>query len=132
MINRNIPITIHQLLNKFELADMSLIEHVTNNIDFAIEHYQDNLDIQWQRCADKEGLIELLTRLSQDVFPKGTKILQLSSESLIDSWHITHLSQTFWYGEMSEQVISNSIIISHEHEHKINYFREIVQSVELS
>ncbi|MFT6029995.1 MAG: hypothetical protein ACI8O8_001738, partial [Oleiphilaceae bacterium] len=35
MINRNIPITIHQLLNKFELADMSLIEHVTDNIDFA-------------------------------------------------------------------------------------------------
>ena len=53
MINRNKPIVIHQLLNKFELSDMSLLEHVKEDIDFAIEHYQDNLDIQWQRCADK-------------------------------------------------------------------------------
>ena len=74
MINRNIPIKIRQLLNEFELADMSLVKHVTENIDFAIEHYQGNLDIQWQRYADKEGLIELLSKLLQDMFPKGKKI----------------------------------------------------------
>jgi hypothetical protein len=129
MINRNKPIVIHQLLNKFELSDMSLLEHVKEDIDFAIEHYQVNLDIQWQRCADKAGFIKVLARLSQNVFPKGTKILQLSSESLNDNWYVTHLTQSFWYGEMSEQVIGNSIIISHEHEHQIDYFREIVQSV---
>lgn len=130
MINRNIPITIHQLLNKFELTDMSLLEHVADNIDLAIEHYQDDIDIRWQRCTDKEGFVTVLTRLSQDVFPKGTKILQLNSRSLNDGWYITHLLQTFWYGETSEQVVGTSIIISHEHEQQIDYFREMVQSVD--
>jgi hypothetical protein len=130
MINRNIPILIHLLLNKFEQGDMSLLEQVADDIDLAIEHYQDDLDIQWQRCNDKQGFIEVLTRLSQDVFPKGTKILELGSNSLNDGWHITHMSQTFWYGETSDQVIGKSIIISHETGDQIDYFREIVQSVE--
>lgn len=129
MINRNIPITIHQLMNKFELGDISMLEQIADNIDLTIEHYQDDIDSQWQRCADKQGFTAVLTRLSQDVFPKGTEIIELSSELLSHGWYVTQLSQTFWYGETSEQVIGNSIIISHEHENQIDYFRETVQSV---
>jgi len=130
MINRDADIAIHQLMNKFELQDMSLLDHVADNIDLAIEHYQDETDVTWQQCTDKEGFVRVLGRLAEEVFPKGTQIVALSSESLGEGWIITRLTQRFWYAVMEQEVIGHSVIVSHEHKHTVDYFREIVQSVE--
>lgn len=130
MINRDQPITIHQLMNKFEKSDFSLLDHVDDNVNLAIEHYQDDGDVSWQSCQSKQGLLGVLGRLSKEVFPKGTKILKLESEDLGKGWYTTRLSQTFWYGVMEQEVNGLSVIISHETDGVIDYFREIVQSVE--
>lgn len=130
MINREAGIAIHQLMNKFESQDMSLLEHVADNIDLAIEHYQDETDVAWQQCTDKEGFVRVLGRLAEEVFPKGTNIVALNSESLGEGWVITRLTQRFWYALMEQEVTGKSIIISHEHNNTVDYFREVVQSVE--
>ena len=130
MIDRNTPIAIHQLMNKFETGDMTLLEHISDGIDLAIEHYQDEADVEWQRCKNKQGFISLLGRLSEEIFPKGTKITNLNSRDLGDGWYSTQLSQTFWYGVVEETVEGKSIILSHEAEGVVDYFREVVQSVE--
>lgn len=129
MITRVQPIIIHQLMNKFEQGDMSLFELVDPKIDLKIEHYQDELDISWQQCNTITGFQTVLQRLAEEVFPQGTKILELQSTDLGNGWYLTHLQQTFFYAVRGEQVIGSSVIISHEQNQKINYFREIVQSV---
>lgn len=130
MINRDQPIAIHQLMNKFEASDMGLLDHIADDIDLQIEHYQDETDVSWQICKTKQDFLVVLSRLGQEVFPKGTQILQLSSESLGNGWYTTTLSQTFRYAVQEQQVVGNSIIISHEDNGVVDYFREVVQSVE--
>jgi hypothetical protein len=130
MISRNTPIAIHQLMNKFEKGDMALLQHVSDDIDMSIEHYKDDADVVWQQCKDKEGFMSLLGRLSEEVFPNGTKIITLSSEDMGNGWYTTQFSQVFWYGLMKQDVTGRSIIISHEENDAVDYFRETVLSVE--
>lgn len=130
MIDRNTPIAIHQLMNKFEKGDMTLLESVSDSIDLSIEHYQDETDVSWQVCTNKEGFMGLLGRLGKEVFPKGTKITNLCSQDMGSGWYSTQLSQTFWYGVMENKVEGRSLIISHEEGGVVDYFREIVMSVE--
>lgn len=120
---------IEQLMNRFEIGDMSLLDYVSDDVDLAIEHYRDSTDTSWQRCQDKQGFMALLTKLGSDVFPQGTNIIQLNTVSLGQEWYQSLLVQEFWYGVESRKVKGSSIIISHEDDGKVDYFREIVQSV---
>lgn len=130
MISRNEPITIHKIMNKFETDDFTLLDHFSENIDLVIEHYNDDTDVSWQRCESKQGLTAVLQQLVQDVFPKGTKILGLESITIGDGWFISNFSQQFWYGVQEQTVVGSSVIISHENEAgQVDYFREVVQSV---
>ena len=130
MITRERAIVIHQLMNKFEQGDMSLFELVDPQIDLAIGHYQDDLDVSWQQCKNLAGLQTVLQRLGQEVFPQGTKIINLHSTDLGSGWYLTHLKQAFFYAVRAQRVIGTSVIVSHEQDRRIDYFREIVQSVE--
>jgi hypothetical protein len=126
MYQRNSDITIHQLLNKFEQGDMTLLDQVADNIDLRIDHYQDDADTAWQQCLNKSDFVKVLTRLSTDVFPRGTVIKHLESQALGDGWFITSFFQSFYYGLASKQVDSRTYITSHEANGKIDYFRENV------
>ncbi|MBB1384489.1 hypothetical protein H5119_02790 [Pseudoalteromonas sp. SG45-5] len=129
MLERYSDITIHKVLNLFEKGDMSLLDLIADDIDLRIEHYKDDTDIAWQQCNDKAGFITLLTRLGTDIFPKGTLITGLESQSLGDDWHITTFDQSFWYGEAKQDVNSRTYIISHELNGKVDYFRETVSTL---
>ncbi len=129
MYQRNSDITIHQLLNKFEQGDMTLLDLIADNIDFRIDHYQDDADTEWQQCLTKSDFVTVLTRLSSDIFPKGTTINHLESEALGDGWFITSFSQSFYYGLVNKQVDSQTYIVSHEINGKVDYFRENVATL---
>jgi hypothetical protein len=129
MLTRAEPLLIHQLLNKFEVGDMSLLELISDNIDFRIDHYADDADIDWQACDSKLDFIALLTRLTSDIFPQGTKIIHISSTSLKKGWHLTTFEQQFFYGVKQTEVFSRTFIISHEANGKIDYFREHVVEI---
>lgn len=129
MLSRAEPLLIHLLLNKFEIGDMSLLELISDNIDFRIDHYADDADIDWQACDSKVDFIALLRRLTSDIFPQGTKIVHISSTSLENGWHLTTFEQQFFYGVKQAEVFSRTFIISHETNGKIDYFRENVIEV---
>lgn len=131
MINRKENIAIHNVMNAFEKMDMGLFDYVTDDIDLAIGHYKDDADTKWQQCQSKQKMSELLGRLAQDIFPHGTRILELSSQALGGGWYITTFSQQFWYGILSKEVIGKSLIVSHELNGQVDYFRETVQAVEV-
>lgn len=129
MLNRSSEIAIHKVMNAFEKMDMTLFDHISDQIDLSIDHYQDEEDTQWQQCQSKDQMAVLLGRLAQDIFPKGTRILELQSQDLGDGWYLTKFSQQFWYGVSSSEVIGKSLILSHEVGGKVDYFRETVQAV---
>lgn len=129
MYERDSNITIHQLLNRFEKGDMSLLELVADDIDLRIDHYKDDADTQWQQCSNKADFITVLTRLGNEIFPQGTVINHLSSEALADGWFITTFDQTFWYGLAEKKVQSRTYIVSHEVNGQIDYFRENVSTL---
>lgn len=129
MYQRSSDITIHQLLNKFEQGDMTLLDLIADNIDLRIDHYQDDADTQWQQCHTKADFVTVLTRLSSDIFPKGTVIKHLESQALGDGWFITAFSQSFYYGLANKQVDSQTYIVSHEVNGMIDYFRENVATL---
>lgn len=131
MINRKENIAIHNVINAFEKMDMGLFEYIAEDVDLAIDHYKDDADTKWQQCQSKQEMAGLLGRLAQDVFPKGTHVLALSSQALGDGWYITTFSQQFWYGILSKEVIGKSLIVSHELDGQVDYFRETVQAVEI-
>lgn len=131
MINRKENIAIHNVINAFEKMDMGLFEYIAEDVDLAIDHYKDDADTKWQQCQSKQEMAGLLGRLAQDVFPKGTHVLALSSQALGDGWYITTFSQQFWYGILSKEVIGKSLIVSHELDGQVDYFRETVQTVEI-
>ena len=130
MFERNSNIAIHQLLNRFEQGDMSLLELVANDIDLRIDHYKDDADTGWQQCDNKADFIEVLTRLGSEIFPNGTTINSLSSEPLGDGWYITTFDQYFWYGLAKKDVQSRTYIVSHELAGQIDYFRESVTTLQ--
>ena len=130
MIERHSNIVIHQLLNHFEKGDMALLELIADDIDFRIDHYKDEADTSWQQCQNKEEFINVLTRLSSEIFPKGTLITALASESLGDGWYLTTFGQSFWYGLIEKDVTSKTFIISHELDGQVDYFRESVTSLQ--
>jgi hypothetical protein len=130
MFERNSNIAIHQLLNRFEQGDMSLLELVANDIDLRIDHYKDDADTGWQQCDNKADFIEVLTRLGSEIFPNGTTINSLSSEPLGDGWYITTFDQSFWYGLAKKDVQSRTYIVSHELAGQIDYFRESVTTLQ--
>ena len=130
MIERHSNIVIHQLLNHFEQGDMALLALIADDIDFRIDHYKDEADTSWQQCQNKEGCINVLTRLNSEIFPKGTVFTGLTSEALGDGWHLTTLDQSFWYGLIEKEVTSKTFIISHELDGQVDYFRESVTSLQ--
>ena len=130
MIERHSNIVIHQLLNHFEKGDMALLELIADDIDFRIDHYKDEADTSWQQCQNKEKFISVLTRLNSEVFPKGTLITALASESLGDGWYLTTFGQSFWHGLIEKDVTSKTFIISHELDGQVDYFRESVTSLQ--
>ena len=131
MIPRTEAIAIHEIINKFEQGDLSLVNHFSNNINLAIEHYDNDADVSWQRCESKEGLMAVLEQLIQDVFPQGTQLIKLESQALCQNWYATSLTQKFWYGVQEQIVVGTSMIISHVNDQgQVDYFREVVQSIE--
>lgn len=130
MIERNSDIAIHQLLNRFEQGDMSLLDLVADDIDLRIDHYKDDANTHWQQCMNKSDFIAVLTRLGEEIFPRGTVINTLNSESLGEGWYITTFDQSFWYGLEEKDVKSRTYIISHELEGQIDYFRENVSTLQ--
>ncbi|CAH9067431.1 hypothetical protein PSECIP111951_03792 [Pseudoalteromonas holothuriae] len=129
MYERNSAIAIHQLLNRFEQGDMTLLEFIAEDIDLRIDHYKDDADTCWQQCKNKADFITLLTRLGQDIFPKGTTIKSLNSHPLGPGWYCTTFCQSFWYGLAQKDVDSQTYIISHESNGQIDYFREHVSTL---
>lgn len=130
MIERHSNIVIHQLLNHFEKGDLALLELIADDIDFRIDHYKDEADTSWQQCQNKEEFINVLKRLNNEIFPKGTLITALASESLGDGWYLTTFGQSFWYGLIEKDVTSETFIISHELDGQVDYFRESVTSLQ--
>ena len=130
MLTREEPLLIHQLLNKFEEGDLSLLDLLSDDIDFRIDHYADDEDIGWQACNNKQDFITILTRLTTEIFPQGTKVINISSNTLENGWYITTFEQQFFYGIKGVEVFSRTFIISHEVDGKIDYFRENVTEIE--
>ncbi|OUR59734.1 hypothetical protein A9Q74_16705 [Colwellia sp. 39_35_sub15_T18] len=130
MLTREEPLPIHQLLNKFEEGDFSLLDLISDNIDFRIDHYDDDTDIEWQQCDNKQDFVTVLQRLTSEVFPKGTKIINISSSALQSGWYMTIFEQQFFYAVREAEIFSRTFIISHEVDGKIDYFREHVTEME--
>lgn len=121
---------IDAVLSAFAGGDVeNLLRHIDDQIDFRIDHYQDEADISWQKAADKAGLIQVLQRLAAEVFPQGTRILSTSSTPLGNDWVITKLHQQFYYGVQDQEVDSLTWIVSHSEEGRVDYFRETVTNV---
>jgi hypothetical protein len=130
MFERHSDIVIHQLLNRFEKGDMTLLELIADDISLRIDHYKDDADTSWQQCENKAAFITVLTRLGTEIFPKGTVIKGLSSEALGDGWYVTTLDQSFWYGLAEKDVNSRTYIVSHEVGGQVDYFRENVGTLQ--
>lgn len=122
--------TIDTILRAFENGDVAtLLAHVDDGIDFRIDHYQDDTDVSWQKAAGRGELLGLLQRLGAEIFPKGTKMLEVSSNPLGGGWVLTKLQQRFFYGVRQQTVDSATWIISHSRDGKCDYFRETVANV---
>ncbi|UOA26276.1 hypothetical protein [Pseudosulfitobacter sp. DSM 107133] len=120
---------IGQLLHKFTQGDASMLGHVADDIDFRIDHFRDEADTSWQVAGSLDGLIQVLGRLGQEVFPKGTTALGLDTFALGEGWHLTRFHQRFYYGVRQCDVTSVTQIISHEAHGKVDYFRETVTDI---
>lgn len=133
MTNPQVPqdadLAILHILNKFETGETSIFSHFADNIDFRIDHYQDDTDISWQVAKDTQQLGALMQRLGNDVFPKGTKVLNRETTDLGKGWYITRFEQRFFYAVRQNEVESLTYILSHEMGGKLDYFRETVTTV---
>lgn len=126
----NKSLAIQQVLSKFEAGDASIFSHMADNIDFRIDHFQDETDVSWQVANDTQQMMELMQRLANDVFPKGTKILSQETTDLGNGWHNTRLNQRFFYAVRQNEVESITYILTHEANGKLDYFRETVTTVD--
>ena len=133
MTNLQVPqdadLAILHILNKFETGETSIFSHFADNIDFRIDHYQDDTDISWQVAKDTQQLGALMQRLGNDVFPKGTKVLSRETTDLGEGWYTTRFEQRFFYAIRQNEVESLTYILSHEMGGKLDYFRETVTTV---
>ncbi|WP_299077325.1 hypothetical protein [uncultured Ruegeria sp.] len=120
---------IGQALTKFIFGDASLFDLISDDIDFRIEHFRDETDTSWQRANSREALMAVITQLGQEVFPKGTEALGLEVFALGDGWHLTRFEQQFFYGLRQRDVVSRTIIVSHETDGLLDFFRETVTAV---
>jgi len=120
---------IEELLQKFVAGDPGLMAHLSEDIDFRIDHYADDTDISWQAGQGLEAMGAILTRLATEVFPQGTNALEISVQPLADGWHLTRFHQRFYYGLKACEVTSLTYIISHESNGKVDFFRETVTGV---
>lgn len=129
-IPQDADLAILHILSKFETGETSIFSHFADNIDFRIDHYQDDTDISWQAAKSTQELAALMQRLSNDVFPKGTKILSRETTALGDGWYMTRFKQRFFYAVRQKEVESLTYIVSHERDGKLDYFRETVTTVD--
>ncbi len=112
------------------MFNLSLLDLISDNIDFCIDHYADDTDISWKKCEKKEDFITILTRLTDEVFPQGTKIVNILSNALKSGWYMTIFEQQFFYGVKEAEVFSRTFIIYNEVDGNIDYFREHVTEME--
>ena len=120
---------IGTVLQKFAAGDPSLFALIAEDIDFRIDHYRDEADTEWQVARSQQGLVEVVTRLGQEVFPKGTQPIGITCYPLGDGWHLTCFDQAFFYGVRQRDVTSLTYIVSHERDGLLDYFRETVTNI---
>lgn len=123
-------IAITRVLDKFIANDASLFNEISPQINFRIEHYQDETDVSWQEATSLDGLIGVISRLGVEVFPKGTSAIGIDSLSLGNDWHLTRFEQQFFYAVRQTMCHSVTFILSHEVDSKLDFFREIVTTVD--
>ena len=129
-LRREAPIAIHRVLNFFEQGAPELVAHLAPELDFRIDHYRDETDVSWQVARNLQEIGGVLQRLATEVFPKGTKVLELTSQALGDGWHVTRFKQRFYYPVRENECESLTYILSHETDGKLDFFRETVTTVE--
>lgn len=121
---------IGQVIAKFTAGDPSMFDLIAEDIDFRIDHFHDDIDTEWQQAQDRQGLMALFARLATEVFPKGTRALAVDSVDLGDGWYLTEFHQAFFYGVRQTDVTSQTFILSHETDGRMDYFRETVTTVQ--
>lgn len=126
------PTAIDSLLQKFVAGDTSMFNDIAPDIDFAIEHYRDSddADTSWQRATSLTDLIAVVGRLGIDVFPQGTNAINIETTALGNGWHWTRFHQRFYYAVREKMVESVTYITSHEADGKLDFFREVVTTVD--
>lgn len=121
---------IETLLRKFVANDPTLMGHMADDIDFRIDHFQDETDVSWQVASSLAEMGGILQRLGGEIFPKGTKALSIETQRLPqEGWMLTTFAQEFYYGLRAGMCTSVTLILSHETEGKVDYFRETVTNV---
>ncbi|MCR9110516.1 hypothetical protein [Marivita sp. XM-24bin2] len=120
---------IGQVLTKFAAGDTSLFELIAEDIDFRIDHFRDEIDTSWQQAETRDGLTQVIGRLGQEVFPKGTEALAINCFELGAGWNLTCFNQRFFYGLRQKDVTSLTYIVSHEADGQMDYFRETVTNI---
>ncbi|WP_428647186.1 hypothetical protein [Roseibium sp.] len=126
---RSEPIAIHRVLDHFEKQSPELFGCLSENLDFRIDHFHDEADVSWQSASSLAEMAAVLQRLAVDIFPKGTKVTGMSSLDLGDGWFVTRFTHRFYYGVRQCNCESATIIVSHESDGKLDYFRETVTDV---
>lgn len=123
---------IDTLLQKFVAGDPSMFNDIAPDIDFAIEHYRDSdgADTSWQRATSLTDLITIVGRLGAEVFQQGTNALKIETTALGNGWHLTEFHQRFHYAVRGKVVESVTYITSHEADGKLDFFREVVTTVD--
>ena len=122
---------IDKMLRAFEQGDLEKLDSlVCGDLDLRIDHYRDDeADVDWQHSSDRAGFHTLLGRLASDVFPKGTKILGLETQELGDGWTLSKFTQQFYYQVRQREVHSQTWILAHQSDGRVDYFRETVGPV---
>jgi len=123
-------IAIRRVLEKFIAGDASLFDDISPEINFRIEHYRDETDVSWQAATSLNALVEVISRLGVEVFPKGTAAIGIDSLALGNNWHLTRFEQQFFYAVRQNMCQSVTFILSHEEDAKLDFFREIVTTVD--
>ncbi|MEP2718007.1 hypothetical protein [Pseudophaeobacter sp.] len=130
-IQKDTPDTaIESLLRKFVAGDPDLVSHMAPDIDFRIDHFRDEADVSWQVGKGLADIATILPRLASEIFPKGTEALAITPQILPqEGWILTTFEQKFFYGLRGRMCTSLTLILSHEADGKVDYFRETVTEV---
>ncbi|BEP95885.1 hypothetical protein GmRootA79_42690 [Acidovorax sp. A79] len=121
---------IDRVLAAFEKGDVpTLLDSISDDVDFRIDHYRDEADTSWQVARHKADVLAVVQRLGTEVFPQGTKIVHTHSQPLGDDWVITKFHQRFFYAVQQREVESLTWIVSHSRNGQLDYFRETVTTI---